>query len=253
MPTHLHPHYDEAGVVYDGGFFYSDGLPDVQPTPTPKNKKRMAKISAGLSKLKPAQLVALADLVTSKVIPIPPATPTLPVTAAKITATLTPARDQAEADDDAYEAAKAALVQLRIKRDNSAKKLADAHRAVIATAEGETEGDAEQLASTGYPLASDTPTPSVEPGKIQDLVLTEGDNSGSIDGAIDPEPNSETYEWQITTVHPVDGPYVTVAHSTISSQTISGQTPGQRVWIRVRGIGPGGTGPWSDPATRIVP
>jgi hypothetical protein len=42
MPNPLHPYYGEAGVVYDGGFFYSDGLPDVPPNPNPNNRTRMA-------------------------------------------------------------------------------------------------------------------------------------------------------------------------------------------------------------------
>jgi hypothetical protein len=33
----------------------------------------------------------------------------------------------------------------------------------------------------------------------------------------------------------------------------SGLASGQRVWVRVRAIGAAGPGPWSDPATKIVP
>jgi hypothetical protein len=28
---------------------------------------------------------------------------------------------------------------------------------------------------------------------------------------------------------------------------------GSRIWVRVRAIGPGGTGAWSDTSTKIVP
>lgn len=41
MPNPILPHYDEAGVTYDGGFFYADGVPDI---PSPNHKHRMASL-----------------------------------------------------------------------------------------------------------------------------------------------------------------------------------------------------------------
>ena len=35
--------------------------------------------------------------------------------------------------------------------------------------------------------------------------------------------------------------------------TVNGLTSGQSVWFRVAAIGAAGQGPWSDPATKIVP
>jgi hypothetical protein len=40
---------------------------------------------------------------------------------------------------------------------------------------------------------------------------------------------------------------------TKSSATVTGLTSGQRVGFRVAAIGAAGQGPWSDPATQIVP
>ncbi|MFN0074841.1 MAG: hypothetical protein ACKVY0_00020 [Prosthecobacter sp.] len=54
-------------------------------------------------------------------------------------------------------------------------------------------------------------------------------------------------------MHPVTGPYETKDTTTASSTTISGLSSGTRIWVRVRGLGANGPGPWSDPATKIVP
>jgi hypothetical protein len=41
--------------------------------------------------------------------------------------------------------------------------------------------------------------------------------------------------------------------SNTSSFSLPGLTSGQRVWVRVRGHGTKGDGPWSDPGNKIVP
>ncbi|HLX62038.1 MAG TPA: hypothetical protein VKX17_12220 [Planctomycetota bacterium] len=40
---------------------------------------------------------------------------------------------------------------------------------------------------------------------------------------------------------------------TKSKTALTGFTSGARIWVRVRGIGPNGSGEWCDPATSIVP
>ena len=57
----------------------------------------------------------------------------------------------------------------------------------------------------------------------------------------------------MTAADPVAGPYATAEQTTASKATLTGRTSGSRVWVRVRGVGPKGPGPWSDPATKIVP
>ena len=37
------------------------------------------------------------------------------------------------------------------------------------------------------------------------------------------------------------------------SATVNSMTSGQRVWFRVSAVGAARQGPWSDPATKIVP
>ena len=91
------------------------------------------------------------------------------------------------------------------------------------------------------------------PGQIKNFSLTAGANDGQVDASFDPEDFAKTYEVQIATVDPVAGPWVTKATPTASNCSIPGLTSGQRVWGRARAIGTNGPGPWSDPATKIVP
>ncbi len=250
MPSPQHPHYDEVGVTYDGGFFYSDGLPDVT-TPNPKKNKTMASLALNLSRLNQAQLLAQAFSSSNALAPTAPATPPIPNMSAKA-ASLKTKHDAAKAKNDAYEAQKTQLAVAKSERDSAFDELRDELRSVASAVEAEAKGDETLLAASAFPLAG-TPAASQVPSQIQNMVLTAGDEPGSVDGTFDPEPNSKTYEWELTIVHPVDGPYNQVALTTASSTTISGQSSGQRVWVRVRGIGSKGTGPWSDPATKIVP
>jgi len=71
--------------------------------------------------------------------------------------------------------------------------------------------------------------------------------------SFDPDELAYTYEVQVTTVDPVNGPWTTVVTPTASVFKLTGLTSGQRVWVRVRGVGAQGSGGWSDPFTKIVP
>jgi hypothetical protein len=85
-------------------------------------------------------------------------------------------------------------------------------------------------------------------------VVTAGDNEGTLDASWDPVRGAASYEIQ-TSVDPVSGTSWTFKQSaTKSSATIAGLTSGTKMWARVRAVGSGNsTGPWSDPATKVVP
>lgn len=120
MPDPLNPHYDDPAVTYDSGFFYAD---DVMPAPTLNpTPKRMAKLKLNTSRMSPAQLIALADVVLPKIAPTAPATLPVPNVAAKATS-LETKRDAAHAANEAYEAAKAGLPALKVARDAAADAL----------------------------------------------------------------------------------------------------------------------------------
>ncbi len=212
----------------------------------------MSSLKANLSRLNPAQLIDLADLVLSKIAPAAPATPPIPNLATKATA-LGTARDAAEAAHADYENARVTLANLKLLRDQKADLLRVEHAAVVAAVESECKGDAAKLASSGYPLAASA-SASVPAAQVKNLALTHGDDDGSLDVTFDPEPAARSYEVQVClSAEPIAGPWNTKAQPTASKVTLDGLTSGSRVWVRVRAIAPAGPGPWSDVASKIVP
>lgn len=238
--------YDQAGVTYDAIWYYDDGGPTQS-----KPKKRMASLKLNLSKQNPAQLIALADIVIPKLAPTAPATPPIPNMATKVTA-LGVKKAAAKLANDQYEAALAALPALKQARDATADLLRTEHASVGAAVESECKGDPVMLATSGYPLAGDNTPASTPPGQVLNMSVTAGDADGSVDVQFDPQDNV-TYEVQITTGDPITGPYTTMAHPTASHVNIPGLTSGTRIWARARALGSKGPGPWSDPASKIVP
>ena len=211
----------------------------------------MASLKLNLSKQNPPQLVALADIVIPKLAPAAPATPPIPNLAAKVTA-LGTKKTAAKTANDAYVAALAGLPALKEARDAAADLLRTEHASLASAVESECKGDPVLLAASGYPLAADNSPTTTPPGQVLNMSVTAGDMDGSVDVQYDPIVNA-TYEVQMTTGDPITGPYTTRAQPTASQVNIAGLTSGSRVWVRVRAIGSKGPGPWSDPASKIVP
>ena len=242
------PHYDDDAVTYDSDFVYAD---EPVPQPTPTKHKPMAKLKLNTSRMNATQLIAKADIVLPKIAPPAPEVPPVPNMAARAAA-LQAARNKAKTSNDAYEAAKAGLPTLKAARDADTDDLRVQHNAMGSALEGETQ-DPVALAATGYELAGSNAPVTSPPEVIDNLKLTAGDLNSALDGSFDPDEKAYVYEVQLTTVDPVNGPWVTVANPTASIFQLTGLTSGQRVWVRVRGIGTQGAGPWSDPYTKIVP
>jgi hypothetical protein len=81
-----------------------------------------------------------------------------------------------------------------------------------------------------------------------------GDNEGTLDVSWDPVRAAISYEIQIS-VDPITGSsWAFKQTATKSSATVNSLTSGTKQWVRVRAVGAGNaTGPWSDPATKVVP
>lgn len=240
------PRYDDPTVFYGAGFFY-----DSPDQPQPKKNKHMASLKLNLSRKNPTQLIALTALVAPKLAPVAPAVPPIPNMAAK-TAALVTVTATANAANNAYNDALAALVTLKQTRDATADALRVEHTAVASAVEAEAKGDPVLLSASGYTLAGDPQASSV-PGQVMNFQMTAGDDEGSLDTQHDPTDQAKTYEIQITTGDPVTGPWVTKAQPTASREKLTGLPTGTRVWGRARAIGSKGAGPWSDPASKIVP
>jgi hypothetical protein len=160
--------------------------------------------------------------------------------------------DDAEAAINDVAVAKAVLDEKMLARDTAQADLAPAYEQEGAYVQSESGGDEAKILSSGFGVRG-TAAPASPVGQVQNVSLTEGDNPGSLDEQHDPVANRSSYEVGLTTVDPVNGPYTQVATPTASKCVLTGLTSGQRVWVRVRAIGAAGPGPWSDPATKIVP
>lgn len=245
------PHYGETGAVY-GAVFYSAGAP-VNPL---KSKKNMAEIKLSLSRANPTKVIEVIGRLIGLLAPAAPATPPIPNMAAKV-ADLTTTYNAAKAANDAYEAAKAQLVALKTTRDETADALRAEADVTANAAMTESKGDAAMLQAGGFEVtgsSSPPPPPSLE--APTNLMLTAGDQDGSVDASCDP-PGSRSiirsYQWQHTGGDPISGPYTDAQATSASNTTFTGLTSGQRIWVRVRVITTHGTTGWSDPATKIVP
>lgn len=118
--------------------------------------------------------------------------------------------------------------------------------------EAASGGDEAKIQSAGMPLRIPD-SPATVPAQVTDLSLTAGDNEGELDGNWDANPLARCYEVQ-TCVDPITpGGWVSHPSVTKSKTTVSGLTMGSRVWMRVRAVGTGGIGAWSDPAVKTVP
>jgi hypothetical protein len=158
----------------------------------------------------------------------------------------------AAAKKAAWESIKAALVTAKAEMDDAIDVAKDDLRALASVLEAKAKGNLAMLSLSTLPLAGE-PVPSTVPAQISNLSVTAGDMAGTLDVQHDPEGNSTIYETEVTTVDPVNGPWVRQPSSNSSSRSVGGLTSGQRAWVRVRGHGSKGDGPWSDPATKIVP
>ena len=242
------PFYD-SGARYDTGLRYAVAGGTTNTT-TPK--KAMATFKLNLSRKNIAQLIQFCEVVLPKVKPAAPGVPPVADVEDEATA-LAASLASLKTLSAAYEAAKVTLANLKQQRDDAGDGVRKEMTALANVVTAKTKGAAAPMLATGIPLAGDATTTTTPPAKVVNFELTAGDNDGSVDGQHDPVLYAASYEAEYTTVDPVNGPWLKGPISTASSFTISGLTSGQRVWVRVRAIGAQGEGPWSDPATKIVP
>jgi hypothetical protein len=115
------------------------------------------------------------------------------------------------------------------------------------------DGDAAIIESAGMTPASKPTSVGTLP-QPQNCGITTGDNAGELDPHCDNVKGAKTYVWQINTVDPVkEGDWKDAITTTKSTCIIPNLISGSRCWVRVAAVGAAGRGPWSDPATKIVP
>jgi len=106
--------------------------------------------------------------------------------------------------------------------------------------------------SAGFAIRAGKTPPGI-PAQVGNLSITAGDNAGELDLQWDPVDGTTHYNIEISPDPITATSWVRQGDETKSKAIILGLTSGAKMWARVRGVGPGGTGAWSDVATKIVP
>jgi len=208
----------------------------------------MAKVKLGLSRLGPDELVTLANTIKTAMTGNANFTTPNPTLAALGTLITT-----AQTKIASYESAKAAVDTALSDRDTALAALRAGLSQEADYVQNVSAGDATKIESAGMSVRDDG-SPIGTPTQVLNLVVTAGDNDGTLDASWDPVRGAASYEIQ-TSVDPVSGTSWAFKQSaTKSNANIAGLTSGTKMWVRVRAVGSGNsTGPWSDPATKVVP
>ena len=233
--------YDTPGLVYDGLARFDE------PEQPQLNIKHMAKPKLSLNKITPDELLALANQIKTALTGNANFTspnPTLAVLTGAITLATSKVAGQkaaqltaSQATDDrdaALQALKALLAQLSLYVENT------------------SGGDAVKIQSAGMALKAPATAQAV-PDQVLNLTVSVGDNDGELDAQWDPVRSAKSYQVQISADPITSTSWHDATPSSVSKTVIENLTSGTRMWVRVRAINKKGPGPWSDPATKIVP
>lgn len=237
--------YDTPGLLYDSGVFY-DAVPPPQPT------KRMPKIKVklALNKKSDADLLTFAQAHVTAITGNANFTTPLPAAAA-FTAALTPYQTALADFNTAQAAAKQATTVKDTARLALENVLTQRGDYVQLTANGMADPEA-VIESAAFAVRS-AKTPPGMPSQVTNLAITAGDNAGELDLQWDPVDAASSYNVQISPEPMTATSWLAQPDVTKSKAVILGLTSGTKMWARVRAVGPGGIGAWSDPATKIVP
>lgn len=232
----------DSGATYDSGLFY-----DAVSPPPPSTKKTMSRVKLTLSKLNDEELVQLWNNVKTAMTgnanfatPIP------------ALATLTTSFTMYGTSITAAQNSQTTTKQLFATKDNNRAASLGLFQQLIDYVNLTSNGDATKIMSAGMAVQS-AKTPSGVPAQVMNLSITSGDNAGELDLHWDPVIGIKSYDVQLSPDPMTATSWQTVNSVTKSKAAQFGLTSGARMWVRVRGVGPGGQGPWSDPATKIVP
>lgn len=145
---------------------------------------------------------------------------------------------------------------VKIEQRNAAREVLIALlRRLVPYLEFAAQGDVTALASTGFDLRRDivrgSPGPLPAP---EGLKLVHGVSSGGVEVRFSKLPGAVSYEIQIAQGDPTleeSWRHATVAPNT-RNIVLSGLQPGQKIWVRVRGVKLGSEARWSEPIAIIV-
>jgi hypothetical protein len=206
----------------------------------------MVQLRTALASLKPevqlAKMVAVKNGLTTHAATFTPLAVPLVDYSAKVTQISDNAAD-IEANDELGKSLRLQRTQLlaegRLMYERNATSVA-----------GISGNDEAQAVLSGYELFA-PPTPAGPLTQVQNLSATTGDSPGEADLQHNPVAGAVAYETQVS-----DNPTTGWAHyntCSLSKQTVTGQPNMAMRWFRVRAIRGTEQGPWSDPATALIP
>ena len=231
-------------VFFDSGITY-----DSEAAPLPKKHTPMAKIRRDWSKMNRPERLSLGQTVSTAITGNPLLTALSPTAAA-----FEALRSASAVAEQAIKDNAVILAALRVTATTAMDALMTGFENVALSAEGITHGDPAGLATTGFNVVTvGGASPSVAMTQPVNFSLTAGDFDGRLDGHCDPVSGARGYHVQSTLEMTGTPLWVNQPDTPNTQFSLTGLTSGQRMWVRMRAFGTQGPGPWSDPATKIVP
>ncbi len=158
----------------------------------------------------------------------------------------------AESSMVAYEAERVVLRNRKNQRDEAVRALCNGLRLQASAVHAATNGDPDKMATTGF-QAGKRPSPVGTPAQVSQLALEAGPSEGMLKASWKPVRGVKAYELETTQDPGAANSWAFKGSATKAKATINNFLSGTRIWLRVRGIGAAGPGPWSDPAVKTVP
>lgn len=208
----------------------------------------MAKIKLNFRKLSVSEKIARArqivDAMTDN-----PAFPTPTPALAQVTAAIT-AVEQANAQ--ALEA-RALSKQRTAALEDVESDLIDEVTRLASYVESASGGRDDVILSAAMDVRAQGTIPSTPPTAPVNLTATTGDQDGEVDLSWNAAQGAQSYIVQVSPNPPTDTSWTQAAVVTASKCTVENLTSGSKYWFRVRAVGAGGQGGWSDPTTKMAP
>ena len=235
----------DSGVTYDSGIFY-----DAAPPPQPPRRMAKIKVKLNLDTKSDANLLTFAQQHQTAMTGNANFTTPLP-SAANFTAALTPyqtalanfnsAQAAAKLATTVKDTARAALETMLTARGNYVELTASSAVDPVAVVE-----------SAAFGVKSSGGATTV-PDMVANLSITSGDNAGELDLQWDPAKGAKTYDIELSPDPVTATSWVAQPSVSKSKAVVLGLTSGAKMWTRVRAVGAGGIGAWSNVVSKIVP
>ena len=235
------PYYDSSPpVFFDSGATY-DSVP-------PQTHMKILKIVRNWTKLALPQRMIFAK----KIVDGTDANADLP-TPNPTHAALSAAYTTAKTAVDAVTVMEQELKTIRAQMHEKVDALFDLIAAEVPTVESAAGGEASKIISVGFTPGDASPTPAGPVAKPARFGISSGENDGTLDWHCDAMEGATTVDVQTTETPDVESSWVFHSAAKKSSGTIETLRSGKRTYVRVRGIGAAGPGPWSDVMSKMVP